>query len=116
MILPTSFLAEAQIELAEEYAYEKTSSIILAMSAYMKYRNLEDLDGIQRCNAFLDDADKRFAAKKMVEKNLEKMLEDPLELTGDVKARLADPVEREKLKDEVKTYYRNNFIYKYLEE
>jgi hypothetical protein len=116
MIIPVKFLADVQIELAEEYAFEKVSSTILAMSAYMKYRNLENVAGMKRCDAFLDEEDKRFAIEKMVEGNLEKMLREPLKLEGDIKRRLADPIEREKLKDEVKTYYRDNFIFKYLGE
>ena len=116
MILPNKFLAEVLIELAEEVAYDKFVSTHLAMFAYGKYRNMEDIEGMNRCKKFMDQEDINAATEKMVDFNLEKMLSEPLKLDGDIKKRLADPIEREKLKDEVKGFYRNNFIYKYLEE
>lgn len=54
MILPKDFLAELFYELAEEYEHEPGLCNPFATLAYKHYRDIEDVEGMQKCNRFLD--------------------------------------------------------------
>ena len=102
-------------ELAEEYEYEMTLASILAQQAYKHYRDIEDVEGMQKCSKYLSEEQKKAAEKRIGIRNLEKMMEPPMVLTDEIARILQDPEQREFFKERQKECVRSTIIKRYFE-